>query len=153
MIELAGDGLVGSIGVCNFTQEMIERLGDATGVLPSVNQVELHPYFAQASLRAFHESHGILTQAWSPLGRKSDLLDNPVVMSIAHAHGVSVTQVVLRWHVQQGIVAIPKSSNVDRQRSNLDVFDFELTDADMASLATLERGRIWGADPNTHEEM
>ncbi len=153
MIELAADGLVGSIGVCNFTQEMIERLGDATSVLPSVNQVELHPYFSQAELRAFHEAHGILTQAWSPLGRKSDLLENPLVADIASAHGVSVTQVVLRWHVQQGIIAIPKSANPERQRQNLDVFGFELSDDDMSALATLERGRIWGADPNTHEEM
>jgi len=153
MIELKQDGLAGSIGVCNFTQEMLERLGDATGVLPSVNQVELHPYFAQAPLREFHEKHGILTQAWSPLGRKSDLLENLVVHDIAVAHGVSVTQVVLRWHVQQGIVAIPKSANADRQRGNLDVFDFELSMDDMRALAGLERGRIWGADPDTHEEM
>ncbi len=153
MIELAQDGLVGSIGVCNFTQAMLERLGDATGVLPSVNQVELHPYFAQASLREFHEKKGILTEAWSPLGRKSDLLDNPVVGDIAAAHAVSVTQVVLRWHVQQEIVAIPKSANLERQRQNLDVFDFELSVANMRALATLERGRIWGADPETHEEM
>lgn len=153
MIELAGDGLVGSIGVCNFTQAMIQRLGDATGVWPSVNQVELHPYFSQASLRDFHESRGILTQAWSPLGRKSDLLENPIVADIASTHGVSVTQVVLRWHVQQGIIAIPKSANPERQRENLDVFGFALSDDDMAALATLERGRIWGADPDTHEEM
>jgi diketogulonate reductase-like aldo/keto reductase len=153
MIELAGDGLVGSIGVCNFTQPMLERLGSTTGVLPSVNQVELHPYFSQGPLREFHEAHGILTQAWSPLGRKSDLLENSVLADIARSHGVSVTQVVLRWHVQQGIVAIPKSSDAQRQQQNLAVFDFELADEDMARISELERGRIWGADPDTHEEM
>ncbi|NBX23065.1 MAG: aldo/keto reductase [Microbacteriaceae bacterium] len=153
MIELVADGLVGSIGVCNFTQAMLERLGSSTGVLPSVNQVELHPYFSQGPLREFHEAHGILTQAWSPLGRKSDLLDHPVLADIASTHGVSVTQVVLRWHVQQGIVAIPKSGDAERQRQNLAVFDFALSDADMERIGSLERGRIWGADPDTHEEM
>jgi diketogulonate reductase-like aldo/keto reductase len=153
MIELQQDGLVRSIGVCNFTEEMLQRLFDATGGWPSVNQVELHPYFPQTELRAFHETHGILTEAWSPLGRKSDLLDNVTVAALAAAKGVTSTQLVLRWHVQQGIVAIPKSANPDRQRENLDVFSFELSADELATLTALQRGRIWGADPNTHEEM
>lgn len=153
MIELHQDGHAGSIGVCNFTEEMLQRLYDATGVWPSVNQVELHPYFPQSELRAFHETHGILTQAWSPLGRKSDLLTNPVVTALADKLNVTSTQLVLRWHVQQGIVAIPKSANPGRQRENFDVFGFELSADELAALTALQRGRIWGADPNTHEEM
>jgi diketogulonate reductase-like aldo/keto reductase len=153
MIELQQDGLVRSIGVCNFTEEMLQRLFDATGVWPSVNQVELHPYFPQTEWRAVHETHGILTEAWSPLGRKSDLLDNVTVAALAAAKGVTSTQLVLRWHVQQGIVAIPKSANPDRQKENLDVFSFELSADELATLTALQRGRIWGADPNTHEEM
>jgi len=153
MIELNEDALAGSIGVCNFTEPMLQRLFDATGVWPSVNQVELHPYFPQGALRAFHETHGILTEAWSPLGRKSDLLENPTVLNMAAAHAVTPTQLVLRWHVQQGIVAIPKSATPSRQRENLDVFGFELSSDDIATLTALQRGRIWGADPDTHEEM
>ena len=153
MIELQQEDKVRSIGVCNFTEEMMQRLFDATGVWPSVNQVELHPYFPQTQLRAFHETHGILTEAWSPLGRKSDLLENVTVLDLAAAKGVTPTQPVLRWHVQQGIVAIPKSANPARQRENVDVFSFELSADELEVLTALERGRIWGADPNTHEEM
>ena len=153
MVELWQDGLAGSIGVCNFTPDMMQRLFDATGVWPSVNQVELHPYFPQDDLRNFHQQHGILTQAWSPLGRKSDLLENATVRRIAETLGVSPTQAVLRWHVQRDTVAIPKSANAQRQRENLNVFGFELSDDDMSSMSALSRGRIWDADPLTHEEM
>ncbi|MCP2369800.1 diketogulonate reductase-like aldo/keto reductase [Agromyces terreus] len=153
MIRLREKGLVRSIGVSNFTAAMLDRLERDTGVVPVVNQVELHPYFPQNELRAYHAEHGIRTESWSPLGRKSDLLSEPVLADIAAAHGVTVPQVVLRWHVQQGSVPIPKSSDAARRRANLDVFSFELADAEVASIAALERGRIWGADPDTHEEL
>ncbi|MCR2814895.1 aldo/keto reductase [Microbacterium jiangjiandongii] len=153
MIELRERGTVQSIGVSNFTQQMLERLVDETGVVPAVNQVELHPYFPQAELRAFHEAQGIRTESWSPLARRSELLAEPVLADIAAAHGVTPTQAVLRWHTQIGSTPIPKSASADRQRENADVFGFALTDDEIAALSALERGRLWDGDPETHEEM
>ncbi|WP_329331953.1 aldo/keto reductase [Streptomyces sp. NBC_00663] len=152
MIKLREDGLVRSIGVSNFTPAHIERLEKETGVLPSVNQVELHPHFPQEELRAFHTAKGIRTESWSPLGRGSGLLDDPMVISVAEAHGVTPGQVVLRWHTQLGAVPIPKSADPERQRANLDVFGFELSPGQMAAIA--DRGhRRMGGDPETHEEF
>ncbi|WP_405726209.1 aldo/keto reductase [Streptomyces sp. NBC_00028] len=152
MIKLREDGLVRSIGVSNFTREHIERLEKETGVLPSVNQVELHPHFPQEELRAFHAAKGVLTESWSPLGRGSGLLDDPVVISVAEAHGVTPGQVVLRWHTQLGAVPIPKSADPERQRANLDVLGFELSPGQLAAIA--DRGhRRMGGDPQTHEEF
>lgn len=152
MIELKDDGLIRSIGVCNFTQEHLTRLIDETGIVPSVNQVELHPYFPQAELRAFHETHNIVTECWSPLGRGTELLEEPALVAVAAAHGVSPAQAVLRWHTQMGLVAIPKSGTPSRQKENLDVFGFTLSESEMKALTGLERGRLWGGDPSTHEE-
>ncbi|MEU0852752.1 aldo/keto reductase [Streptomyces flaveolus] len=152
MIKLRDDGLVRSIGVSNFTAEHIERLEKETGVLPSVNQIELHPLFPQDELRAFHERKGVRTESWSPLGRGSDLLDDPAVAAVAEAHGVTPAQAVLRWHTQLGAVPIPKSSDPGRQRANLDVFGFTLDDAQMDAVAHRSRRRI-GGDPEVHEEF
>lgn len=152
MMELKDDGLIRSIGVCNFTQEHLTRLIDETGVVPSVNQIELHPYFPQAELRAFHEKNNIVTEAWSPLGKGAELLEEAIIVDIATAHGVTPAQAVLRWHTQMGVVAIPKSGTPSRQKENLDVFGFTLSESDMAAMTGLERGRLWGGDPNTHEE-
>ncbi|MEV5666011.1 aldo/keto reductase [Streptomyces flaveolus] len=152
MIKLRDDGLVRSIGVSNFTAEHIERLEKETGVLPSVNQIELHPLFPQDELRAFHERKGIRTESWSPLGRGSDLLDDPAVAAVAEAHGVTPAQAVLRWHTQLGAVPIPKSSDPARQRANLDVFGFTLDDAQMDAVAHRSHRRI-GGDPEVHEEF
>lgn len=152
MVKLREEGLVRSVGVSNFTAEHIERLGKETGVLPSVNQIELHPYFPQAELRAFHADKGILTESWSPLGRGTDLLDDPMVGAVAEAHGVTPGQVVLRWHVQLGAVPIPKSGDPGRQRANLDVFGFELTAAQMTAVADRAHRRV-GGDPEVHEEF
>ena len=153
MIELKEDGLIRSIGVCNFTQEHLTRLIDETGIVPSVNQVELHPYFPQTELRAFHATHNIATECWSPLGRGTDLLAEPAVLAAATAHGVSPAQAVLRWHTQMGLIAIPKSGTPSRQKENLDVFGFTLSEGEMTALTGLERGRLWDGDPNTHEEL
>jgi 2,5-diketo-D-gluconate reductase A len=153
MIELKDDGLIRSIGVCNFTKEHLTRLVDETGIVPSVNQIELHPYFPQAELRAFHDAHGIVTESWSPLGRGEELLAEPVVTDIAAAHAVSPAQAILRWHTQLGLVAIPKSGTPARQKENLDVFGFTLSESELAAITGLERGRLWGGDPNTHEEL
>ncbi|MFS0866499.1 aldo/keto reductase [Microbacterium sp. 179-B 1A2 NHS] len=153
MVDLQKDGLVGSVGVSNFTEPMLARVIDETGVVPAVNQVELHPYFPQAALRAFHTSQGIRTESWSPLARRSELLAEPVLADIAGAHGVTPTQVVLRWHVQLSSTPIPKSADPARQRENADVFGFTLADDEVAALSALERGRLWDGDPDTHEEM
>lgn len=152
MVELRDEGLVRSIGVSNFTEEHLRRIIDATGVVPVMNQVELHPYFPQAALRAVHAELGVVTESWSPLGR-GELLSEPTVTAIAEAHGVTPAQAVLRWHVQLGAVPIPASANPARQRANLDLFGFTLTDAEMATLSGMERGRIWGQDPDVHEEF
>lgn len=153
MIELRERGSVRSIGVSNFTERMLTRLVDETGVTPAVNQVELHPYFPQGALRAFHAEAGIRTESWSPLARRSELLAEGVLGDIADAHGVTPTQVVLRWHTQLGSTPIPKSASPERQVENADVFGFELTDAEVAAISGLERGRLWDGDPDTHEEM
>nr|WP_197981345.1 aldo/keto reductase [Frigoribacterium sp. CFBP 8754] len=152
-VKLQEDGLVRSVGVSNFTEAHLQRLADETGVVPVVNQVELHPYFPQAELRAVHERMGIVTESWSPLAKQSELLTESVVTEIARAHGKTPTQVVLRWHVQLGAVPVPKSADPGRQRENLDVFDFELTEAEVVAISGLERGRLWDGDPETHEEF
>ncbi|WP_320776382.1 aldo/keto reductase [Streptomyces sp. CRN 30] len=152
MIKLREDGLVRSIGVSNFTAAHIERLEKETGVLPSVNQIELHPLFPQAELRAFHEEKGIRTESWSPLGRGSDVLDDPAVAAVAEAHGVTPGQAVLRWHTQLGAVPIPKSADPGRQRQNLDVFGFELDAEQLRAIAGGDHRRL-GGDPEEHEEF
>ncbi|MGB4776738.1 aldo/keto reductase [Microbacterium sp.] len=153
MIALREEGKVGSVGVSNFTEAMLARVIDETGVVPAVNQVELHPYFPQAALRAFHAAQGIRTESWSPLARRSELLTEPVIGEVAAAHGVTATQAVLRWHTQLGSTPIPKSATSARQIENADVFGFTLTDAEINAISGLERGRLWGGDPDTHEEM
>ncbi|NUQ96798.1 MAG: aldo/keto reductase [Streptomyces sp.] len=152
MIKLQEEGLVRSIGVSNFTVEHIERLEKETGMLPSVNQIELHPLFPQEELRAFHTAKGIRTESWTPLGRGKGLLDDPVVIGIAEALGVTPGQVVLRWHTQLGAVPIPKSSNPERQRANLDVFGFELDPAQLDAITDRAHRRL-GGDPEVHEEF
>jgi 2,5-diketo-D-gluconate reductase A len=155
MIELRDRAVVRSIGVSNFTEDFLSRLIDETGVTPAVNQIELHPYFPQAEMRGFHDANGIVTEAWSPLGKGSGVRSEPVIVATATAHGVTPAQVVLRWHLQLGSVPIPKSGDPVRQKQNLDVFGFELSADEMAAITALGRpdGRLFGADPNTHEEM
>ncbi|WP_406449651.1 aldo/keto reductase [Streptomyces sp. NBC_01622] len=152
MIKLREEGLVRSIGVSNFTPGHIERLEKETGVLPSVNQIELHPLFPQDELRAFGVEKGVLTESWSPLGRGSALLDDPTVVTVAEAFGVTPGQVVLRWHTQLGAVPIPKSADPQRQHANLDIFGFELGPAQLAALSDHTPQRL-GGDPETHEEF
>ncbi|WP_293783048.1 aldo/keto reductase [uncultured Aeromicrobium sp.] len=153
MIDLRDRGLTRSIGVSNFLPEHLDRLIGHTGVVPAVNQIELHPYFAQAEQRAADADRGIVTQSWSPLGRKSDLLDHQTIREIAAKHDVDPARVVLRWHVQLGVAPIPKSATPERFRSNLDVFSFELDDDDMRRIGELDRGGRIGGDPRTHEEF
>ena len=155
LVQLQKDGLVRSIGVSNFTEEHLTRIIDDTGVTPAVNQVELHPRFPQVELREVHERLGIRTEAWSPLGKRRAPLDEDAVTAAATAHGVSPGQVILRWHVQLGSLPIPKSADPARQAQNLDVFGFELTAEQVAAISGLAEpdGRLFGGDPDTHEEM
>ncbi|WP_288023737.1 aldo/keto reductase [Arthrobacter sp.] len=141
------EGRVRAIGVSNFEPAHLHRLLDATEVVPAVNQVELHPWLQQRELRALHAELGIATQAWSPLAR-GQLLDEPALGALAEAHGKSVAQVVLRWHVQSGHLVIPKASSQERIAANLDVFGFELSASDMAVIADMDSGRRSGSDPN-----
>lgn len=152
MVTLRSDGLVRSIGVSNFTAAQLDRLIEQTGETPAVNQIELHPYFPQEQLRAANAARGIRTESWSPLARSGELLREAAVVDAARRHGVEPAQVVLRWHVQLGVVPIPKSASPRRQAANLDLFDFELDQAEMAALNALERGRQ-GGDPDVHEEF
>lgn len=155
LVQLQEDGLVRSIGVSNFTEEHLARIIDDTGVTPAVNQVELHPRFPQARLREVHERLGIRTEAWSPMGKRRAPLLEEAVTSAAKAYDVSPGQVILRWHVQLGTLPIPKSADPRRQAENLDVFGFELSAEEMAAITALGEvdGRLFGGDPDTHEEM
>jgi 2,5-diketo-D-gluconate reductase A len=155
MIEARERGLVRSIGVSNFLPEHIDLLIAKTGVTPSINQVELHPYFSQADQRAFNESRGILTQAWTPIGKRTHLLEEPAIVAIARQLGRTPAQIVLRWHLQLGVLPIPKSAMPSRRTENLAIFDFELDEAQMQAIGALTRtdGRIFDADPATHEEF
>ena len=147
--RLYDDGRVRAIGVSNFTVAHLLRLLDETDVVPAVNQIELHPGFAQTELREFHDAHDIVTESWSPLGRGHGLLDQPTVTDIAKRHDRTPAQVVLRWHIQLGLVVIPKSVRAERIRENFEVFDFELDAQEMDALSALsEPGRI-GPDPDT----
>ncbi|WP_430332120.1 aldo/keto reductase [Rhodococcus sp. ACT016] len=145
--KILADGRVRAIGVSNFQISHLEQLLEHTGITPAVNQVELHPALQQTELRAFHAAHGIATEAWSPLAQGA-VLGDEAIGAIAAAHGVTPAQVVLRWHIQTGNIVIPKSVTPGRIRANLDVFGFELTDADMSTLTGLDRGLRTGPDPD-----
>jgi len=147
-IELQAEGLARAIGVSNFQPAHLERLIEETGVTPSINQIELHPHLQQAALRSLHRELGIVTEAWSPLAQ-GQVLDEPAILDLARAYSVSPAQVVIRWHIQIGNVVIPKSVTPERIAENFEVFDFELNDAEMASIAALDAGRRIGPDPDT----
>ncbi|WP_300266701.1 aldo/keto reductase [Microbacterium sp.] len=154
LIEAQQRGIVRQIGVSNFLPEHLERLERETGVLPVVNQIEVHPYFPQVEQLAYHREHGIITQAWSPIGRGRDIFDEPVVTKIAAAREISPAQVVLAWHVARESVAIPKASSLEHQRANLAAVEVSLETAEVEAITALGRadGRLFGADPRTHEE-
>ncbi|WP_448331848.1 aldo/keto reductase [Streptomyces sp. DSM 41534] len=146
--KLLADGRTRAIGVSNFQPAHLERLLDHSGVVPVINQVELHPYLQQRELRAFHAQHDIATEAWSPLAQGA-LLQDPALDAIARRHGRTPAQVVLRWHLQLGNVVIPKSVTPARIRENIDVFDFTLTAEDIEAINALDRGQRTGPDPDT----
>jgi 2,5-diketo-D-gluconate reductase A len=139
LIEIAGSGRAKTIGVSNFLVPHLQRLMDETGVTPAVNQIELHVDFQQPELRQFDLNHGIATEAWGPLGQGT-FSDAPELQAIADAHDRSLAQTILRWHVQIGNVVIPKSTHRERMAENFDIFNFELTDAELVTIATLDKG-------------
>ena len=149
MQKIQQEGQIRSIGVCNFLEEQLGTISDLTYTNPVVNQIELHPLLNQAELRAIHADRGVVTEACSPLG-VGKLLDNPTLASIAQAHGKSPAQVAIRWSIQLGNVVIPRSGNPERIKQNIDVFGFELTDDEMASINGLNDGTRFGEDPATY---
>ncbi|PQM47076.1 putative oxidoreductase [Mycobacterium talmoniae] len=146
--HLCDQGRIRSIGVSNFEPEHLRALIDATGIVPAVNQVELHPRFPQTALRETHAQLGIATEAWAPLGQ-GELLSHPTITAVAHACGRTPAQVLIRWHIQLGNIVIPKSVHPERIKSNFDVFDFELGTEEMASISSLDDGTRRGPDPRT----
>ena len=148
LIELKEAGLVTSIGVSNFMRQHLEDI-DASGVVPVVNQIELHPAFQQRELRAFQEPRGTLTEAWGPLGQgKYELAELAGLAEIAERHGKSVQQIAIRWHIQEGIIVFPKTTKRERMIENADVFDFELSAEEMATIAAADKGLRVGAHPD-----
>lgn len=155
MIDARTRGLIRSIGVSNFEPEHLDRLVKETGVTPAVNQIEAHPYWNNQRMLAADQQRGIVTEAWSPLGRGSAALKEPLIQKLAKKYAKNVGQIILRWHFQRGIVPIPKASNLMHQRSNLAIFDFNLTPEEMHEINALNRadGRVDGQDPNEYEEF
>ncbi|WP_078544584.1 aldo/keto reductase [Litchfieldia alkalitelluris] len=155
LIDAKKQGLIRSIGVCNFLPEHLERLEKETGVKPSLNQIELHPFFNQAEQRKWHEDNDIITQSWSPLARAIEVLHNETIQQIATERNKSVSQIILRWHYQLGAVSIPKSASPNRQLENISIFDFNLDEKEMNLISGLTRvdGRLQGQDPAVYEEF
>ncbi|MEH6908555.1 aldo/keto reductase [Neobacillus drentensis] len=155
LIEAKKSGLIRSIGVCNFLPEHMERLEKETGAKPSINQIELHPFFNQATQRKWHEENNISTESWSPLARANQVFQNDTIQKIADDHNKSISQIILRWHYQLGAISIPKSSSPARQLENISIFDFSLNDTEMSMISGLTRpdGRINNQDPAFYEEF
>jgi len=155
LVELREHGLVRTVGTSNFTAQHLAAIIDDTGVTPAINQIELHPYFPQQDMRDEHARLGIVTQAWSPLGKASAPYEEPAVLDAAKRHGVTPAQVILRWHRELRSVPLPKSARPERQAENLNIFGFELSEDEVAAISALGRedGRLFGGDPNVHEEM
>ncbi|ROR72749.1 aldo/keto reductase [Bogoriella caseilytica] len=149
MEQIKASGKAKSVGVSNFQTHHLQDLFDNTELVPAVNQVELHPKFAQGELRAFCDQHGIAIESWGPLGQgKYPLLEEPAVVAAAETHGKSPAQVVIRWHLQHGLIVFPKTSSPERAQQNLDVFDFELTEAELAAVDALDEGLRVGGHPD-----
>ncbi|WML39490.1 aldo/keto reductase [Neobacillus sp. OS1-2] len=155
LIDAKKQGLIRSIGVCNFLPEHLERLEKETGVKPSINQIELHPFFNQAEQRKWHEENSIATESWSPFTRGLKDINIDPFQTIAIQHNKTISQVILRWHYQLGAISIPKSASPARQLENISIFDFSLDDAEMRKISDLTRpdGRINNQDPATYEEF
>ncbi len=148
LIDLKDRGLVRSIGVSNFNPHHIERLKEQTGLLPSMNQIESYPYFQNQALIDYCLEIGVAITAWRPLGKLSyGILDDPVLKELSHTHGKSIAQIIIRWHLQRGLVIIPKSSHKERIHQNYEVFGFELSQEEMAQISAIDKNQRIGADP------
>ncbi|MGZ4584970.1 MAG: aldo/keto reductase [Mycobacterium sp.] len=145
--EFARDGRARSIGVSNFQVAHLDRLAEETDTVPSVNQIEVHPYFGNEQVRGYGRDHGIATEAWSPIAQ-GKVLDDPVINRVADARGKSAAQVVLRWHIQRGDIVFPKSVTPERVKANFELFDFELDDSDMDAISALDKGESGRNGPN-----
>ncbi|MDO6732168.1 aldo/keto reductase [Marinovum sp. 2_MG-2023] len=152
LVAMRDEGLIASIGVSNFNEDHLDRLIAETGENPAVNQIEVHPQLQQPQMRAANAQRGIVTQAWTPLGNGASF-EAPPVADVANRTGKSPAQVILRWHFQLGHAFLPRSSNPERQIQNLDIFDFELTDAEMQKMKTLDLGMRTGPDPSVFKMM
>jgi len=146
--KIASGGKARAIGVSNFQIPHLERLAEETSTVPAVNQIELHPWLPQTELRAYHQRHGIATEAWSPLAKGGELLADELIVGLAEKYGKSPAQIVLRWHIQLDNIVIPKSVTPSRVRENADIFYFELSDDDMVTISELGNGRRLGPDPD-----
>uniref|UniRef100_UPI003F677426 aldo/keto reductase n=1 Tax=Companilactobacillus farciminis TaxID=1612 RepID=UPI003F677426 len=155
LIDAQKFGLVKSIGVCNFLPEHLNKLKDETGIMPSVNQIELHPYFNQEPMRQFDADNGIVTMDWSPLGRASSVLQDELLVKLSKKYKKTVGQMILRWELQLNTIPIPKSASPVRQRENMDIFDFEILEEDMRQINGLTKpnGRTKNQDPAVYEEF
>ena len=149
LIKCVDGGRVRAIGTSNFKPSHLDRLIAETGVAPDVNQIQLDPTLARAQTRAYHDAHGIVTASWSPLGRGGDLLDQPVITDLAARYAKSPAQIVLRWHMELGLAAAPRSTNAHRMAENLDIFDFGLTAPEVSSITALDRGESAARDSDT----
>lgn len=145
--EHLATGRIRGIGVSNFEPEHLDELAKVSDLVPAINQVELNPSFQQGRVRAYNAEHGIRTEAWSPIARGRDN-NHPVIAALVAKHGRSAAQIILRWHIQLGNLVIPKTVNPDRLLENISIFDFELSEEDMAAIATMETGKRTGLDPN-----
>lgn len=155
LVDAQQRGIIRQVGVSNFLPEHLDRIETDGGVRPVVNQIEVHPYFPQTDAVALHAERGILTVAWSPLGRGAEVLAEPVIVEIAAAHDITPAQTVLAWHAARGVVSIPKASSAEHQRANLDAASVVLDGAEVEAITALGRtdGRLFDGDPATHEEM
>ncbi|GAA3187311.1 aldo/keto reductase [Lentilactobacillus kefiri] len=155
MIDAKKRGLIRSVGVSNFEPEHLDRLINETGVTPAVNQIEVHPYWNNERMLEEDKKRGIVTEAWSPLGRGSAALKEPIIQELANKYGKNVGQIIIRWHTQRGIIPVPRSTNLVHQRANKDIFDFKLTDEEIKAINALSKpdGRVDGQDPNVYEEF
>ncbi|WP_432813983.1 aldo/keto reductase [Sporosarcina aquimarina] len=157
LVDAQKFGLIKTIGVSNFLPEHLERIIEKTGVTPATNQIERHPYFNNNELVEYNKSRDILTEAWSPLGREiNDVLTNDTIVSIAEKYNTAPAQIIIRWNLQNGVLPIVKSSSYKHQKANLNVFDFELSDEDIQTIDSLDKGeagRVEGQHPNEYEEF
>ncbi|MDP9841507.1 aldo/keto reductase [Streptosporangium lutulentum] len=146
LAKLLEDGRIRALGVSNFKPAHLDRLLAETGVVPDVNQIQLNPGLTRDAARAYHAEHGIATQSWGPIGQGGELLQDPVIVKIAEQHGRTPAQVVLRWHIELGLITVPKSADPERMRANIDIFGFALTPDEVAAISALDQGEAAAAD-------